>query len=209
MSRLPAFAQTFVAGSLSGAAATFSTYPLDLLRTRFAVQNKDQLYKSLYGAVREILAKEGVAGFYRGIVPSLVQIVPQMGLVFESHRFFRGLFDRLKSVAPAVHERTQGAHELVCGGLAGIVSKTAVMPFDVIRKRYQVQGPVRNAIVVEGVPRYQRGLVATALQIARHEGVLGLYKGLVPCLVKAAPSSAVTFFVMAECRRFFDNSNSH
>ncbi|KAH9272521.1 hypothetical protein BASA83_005330 [Batrachochytrium salamandrivorans] len=89
---IPHRAHTFVAGALSGFVATISTYPLDLLRTRFAVQQDYNIYKSLFGAVQQIFAKEGISGFYRGMFPSLVQIVPQMGLVFETHGFFKGLF---------------------------------------------------------------------------------------------------------------------
>ncbi|KAH6564391.1 hypothetical protein BASA61_004068 [Batrachochytrium salamandrivorans] len=204
---IPHRAHTFVAGALSGFVATISTYPLDLLRTRFAVQQDYNIYKSLFGAVQQIFAKEGISGFYRGMFPSLVQIVPQMGLVFETHGFFKGLFKDIEKHSPAIYSWTKGSHDIVCGALAGIVSKTVMMPFDVIRKRYQVQGPVRNSIVVSNVPRYHKGLFGTAMQIIRHEGVLALYKGIVPCLAKAAPSSAVTFFIVNECRQAFDHCN--
>ncbi|KAJ3215477.1 mitochondrial thiamine pyrophosphate transporter [Dinochytrium kinnereticum] len=70
----------------------------------------------------------------------------------------------------------KGTQDFIGGGLAGIVSKTVVMPFDVVRKRLQVQGPDRNSYVVAGIPRYKGNFVSCALQIIRHEGYLALYK---------------------------------
>jgi solute carrier family 25 thiamine pyrophosphate transporter 19 len=77
-----------------------------------------------------------------------------------------------------------------------------IMPLDVIRKRMQVQGPLRTELAVSKVPRYD-GIITATLQIIRHEGVLALYKGLWPSILKAAPSSAVTFFVLHECQKLF------
>jgi solute carrier family 25 thiamine pyrophosphate transporter 19 len=106
-----------------------------------------------------------------------------------------------------MYDWTHGSHELIAGALAGMLSKTAVMPFDVVRKRFQVQGPLRNEIIVSDVPRYTRGSLATFVQIIRHEGVLALYKGIGPSLLKAAPSSAVTFFIVNQCHLMFDGMN--
>ncbi|KAH6598043.1 hypothetical protein BASA50_003926 [Batrachochytrium salamandrivorans] len=173
---IPHRAHTFVAGALSGFVATISTYPLDLLRTRFAVQQDYNIYKSLFGAVQQIFAKEGISGFYRGIYN---------GFTFRCSFFL--IFT------------------------TGMVLTRSIFDFtimgEVYSKRYQVQGPVRNSIVVSNVPRYHKGLFGTAMQIIRHEGVLALYKGIVPCLAKAAPSSAVTFFIVNECRQAFDHCN--
>lgn len=80
------------------------------------------------------------------------------------------------------------------------------MPLDVIRKRLQVQGPIRQNIVIAGVPRYN-GVITAFWQIVRFEGVLALYKGLVPSVLKAAPSSAITFFVVQNMRSLFSSMN--
>jgi hypothetical protein len=37
------------------------------------------------------------------------------------------------------HGLPRDAEKLVCGGVAGLVSKTGTMPFDVVRKRLQVR----------------------------------------------------------------------
>lgn len=71
------------------------------------------------------------------------------------------------------------------------------MPLDVIRKRLQVQGPARVHYVIDDIPNYARksSILQIGRKIVMEEGVLSLYKGLLPSLVKVAPASAVTFMV--------------
>lgn len=76
---------------------------------------------------------EGIRGFYRGVLPSAIQIMPQMGLVFESHRFLKQRYSRIEDICPTLKPYIGGWKDLVCGGLAGMFSKACTMPFDVIR----------------------------------------------------------------------------
>jgi solute carrier family 25 phosphate transporter 23/24/25/41 len=48
-------------------------------------------YKSIFDAIRVIAAKEGIKGFYKGIVPNLLKVAPSMAsswLSFEMTRDF-------------------------------------------------------------------------------------------------------------------------
>lgn len=84
---------------------------------------------------------------------------------------------------------------LVSGGIASTLSKTIVFPFDLVRKRLQVQGPTRSQYVHRNIPAYV-GVVGTLRDTVKYEGFRGLYKGLTVSLVKAAPLSAVTMWTM-------------
>ena len=70
---------------MAGSTATVCTYPLDLLRTRYASQGVKRVYGSIASAFGQIVRTEGIRGLYRGLVPSLVQIAPYMGLMFGSY----------------------------------------------------------------------------------------------------------------------------
>ncbi|KAJ3236892.1 mitochondrial thiamine pyrophosphate transporter [Chytriomyces hyalinus] len=124
----PETPKAFVGGALSGCIATFATYPLDLLRTRFAMQGTSRLYTSIYGACREILQTEGFAGFYRGMWPSILQIAPYMGIMFAVQGKLSETFKRVESP-----HWNHAWDQFTSGGVAGMLSKTAVMPFDVVR----------------------------------------------------------------------------
>ncbi|UPK98186.1 hypothetical protein LCI18_009121 [Fusarium solani-melongenae] len=191
--RLPDAAESFIAGAASGAAATGITYPLDLLRTRFAAQGRHRIYRSLRSAVWDIKRDEGWRGFFRGIGPGLGQIVPFMGLFFVSYESLRISLEGL--------HLPWGSGDATAGMMASIIAKTAVFPLDLVRKRIQVQGPSRSRYVYENIPEYSttRGAIRSIL---RTEGFRGLYKGLPISLIKTAPASAITLWTYEQTMRF-------
>lgn len=180
---LPHAAESFIAGATAGAAATTATYPLDLLRTRFAAQGNDRVYTSLAAAIRSIFRDEGPRGFFRGLGPGVGQIIPYMGIFF-------ALYEGLRLPLAGLH-LPWGGGEATAGVMASVVAKTAVFPLDLVRKRIQVQGPTRAQYVHKNIPEYTGALRALGL-IFRTEGIRGMYRGLTVSLFKAAPGSAVT-----------------
>lgn len=181
--RLPQPAESFVAGASAGGLATAATYPLDLLRTRFAAQGRERIYSSLLLSVRDIARNEGFAGFFRGCSAAVAQIVPYMGLFFAT---YEGLRPMLAGVP-------FGSGDAAAGVVASVLAKTGVFPLDLVRKRLQVQGPTRALYVHRNIPEY-RGVWSSISLILRTQGVRGLYRGLTVSLVKAAPTSAVTMW---------------
>lgn len=156
-----ATANRFVAGAVSGAAACFVCYPLDLVRTRLTVANSfvpapegtAQRGSKIYRLVKDIILKEGVAGLYRGLPVSLFVTAPTLAISFSIYGFIKsklitigGIFvtpvksgeAQLLTQQPAVHLSPVGS--LCAGCLSGIASSSAIFPVDVVRKRMQVMG---------------------------------------------------------------------
>ncbi|KKY26484.1 putative mitochondrial deoxynucleotide carrier [Phaeomoniella chlamydospora] len=183
--RFPSTAESFISGAGAGAAATAVTYPLDLLRTRFAAQGKERVYTSLLHSIRDISRHEGFGGFFQGLPAAVGQIVPYMGLFFAAYETFR----------PPMHNLNLpfGSGDAVAGVMASTLAKTGVFPLDLVRKRLQVQGPTRSRYVHRNIPEY-RGVLRTIKVIFAKEGIRGLYRGLVVSLMKAAPTSAITMW---------------
>ena len=181
----------FIAGAAAGAAATTATYPLDLLRTRFAAQGSDKVYRSLVGSIQDIARNEGARGFFRGVGAGVSQVVPYMGLFFAAYESLRPVISPL--------DLPFGSGDATAGVVASVLAKTGVFPLDVIRKRLQVQGPTRTKFVpgkgYRAVADYSGLSVwGTGRVIVRREGWRGLYRGLAIGLVKSAPASAVTMW---------------
>ncbi|XP_019106268.2 mitochondrial thiamine diphosphate carrier 2 isoform X2 [Beta vulgaris subsp. vulgaris] len=82
----------------------------------------------------------------------------------------------------------------ICGLAAGTCAKAVCHPLDVIKKRFQIEGLQRDirygARVEQGA---YKNMYDALLRILQAEGWAGLYKGIVPSIVKAAPAGAVTF----------------
>ena len=193
---VPSRYRSFLAGASAGTCASLATYPLDLLRTRFAAQGTDKVWNSLvllikvYLSVRhsviDILRDEGLKGFYRGVVTSVLQIAPYMGLLF-------GTYEATRSTLLNAHVSSHTS-DFLAGGLAGVVGKSAIFPLDTIRKRLQVQGPTREKYIHKDIP-YTQGVIHCTKDILLREGIKGFYKGLMVALIKSGPSAAVTLSV--------------
>ncbi|KAH8593601.1 mitochondrial thiamine pyrophosphate carrier 1 [Bisporella sp. PMI_857] len=191
--RIPAAAESFIAGASAGAVATTATYPLDLLRTRFAAQGMEKIYPSLKSAIHEIAVNEGPRGFFQGLGAGIGQIIPYMGLFFATYETLR--------LPMATLQLPFGSGDATAGVMASVIAKTGVFPLDLIRKRLQVQGPTRGKYVHKNIPVY-KGVFKTMKHILRVEGTRGLYRGLTVSLFKAAPASAVTMWTYERVLRF-------
>jgi solute carrier family 25 thiamine pyrophosphate transporter 19 len=193
---LPQSAESFIAGAVGGGTATAATYPLDLLRTRFAAQGNDRVYTSLWRAISQIGREEGVRGFFRGLGPGLAQIIPYMG-------FFFAAYETLRPHLCGLELPFGSGGAALAGTMASVMAKTGTFPLDLVRKRIQVQGPTRGRYVHKNIPEYYGGTVGAVRMILRAEGFRGLYRGLTVSLLKAAPASAVTMWTYERALKLY------
>ena len=82
------------------------------------------------------------------------------------------------------------------------MSKTLVHPIDVVKKRFQVMSFDERAQFGFGRQASYTGTWHGLVTIVSQEGVRGLYKGLLPSLVKAVPSTLITFLFYDSMRAF-------
>lgn len=183
---LPNAVDSFISGALAGASGITITYPLDLLRTRFAAQGSDRIYNNLRGGIRDIAQDEGAKGFFRGLGAGVAQVVPYMGLFFSAYETLRPPLANLSLPF--------GSGDATTGALAGVFAKIGVFPLDVIKKRLQVQGPSLGRFAGGRIPVYTKSILGTGNAILVKEGWRGLYRGLGVGLVKSAPVSAITMW---------------
>jgi len=72
-------------GAASGLVAQTICFPLDTVRRR--MQLKGNNYTSITNAFATIFKKEGAAGFYKGIAPNALKIVPNNGIRFLAYSY--------------------------------------------------------------------------------------------------------------------------
>ncbi|CAH1761205.1 23808_t:CDS:2 [Entrophospora sp. SA101] len=198
--------QSFIAGGICGSTATFLTYPFDILRTRFAAQGETKLYNGIMDAIRQIHSQEGFKGFYKGLTASIMQIIPYMGLMFGSFELFKKTFEQFEEKNQYL-KMFSSTNDMIIGAMSGIISKTGVFPLDLIRKRMQLQippSPKQKYFFINYIPLYTNSIIVNIKTIIRNEGFCGLYRGLTPAIIKAAPVSAVTFFAYNKTREVLE-----
>ncbi|GAQ81348.1 mitochondrial substrate carrier protein [Klebsormidium nitens] len=204
-----------LAAGEAGVVCAICTNPIWVLKTRLQIQEKlrvaagQQLaqtsslipYRGTYDAFWSILREEGVQGFYRGLVPSLL-LVSHGALQFMAYEEMRKLAVKARSVnshRPPSGGSGSGDSELKAvdfasiGAASKLFATVVTYPTQVIRSRLQ-QRPGQMG------HKYRNGWHALR-ELLKNEGARGLYKGFVPNVLRVMPSSAITFVLYESLMR--------
>ncbi|OMO53684.1 Endoplasmic reticulum-adenine nucleotide transporter [Corchorus capsularis] len=190
---------SYISGALAGCAATVGSYPFDLLRTILASQGEPKVYPNMRSAFIDIVRTRGFTGLYSGLSPTLVEIIPYAGLQFGTYDTFKRwamAWNRSKSsnLSSTIDDSLSSFQLFICGLAAGTCAKLVCHPLDVVKKRFQIEGLQRHPKYGARVePQAYRNMFDALRRILQSEGWHGLYKGIVPSTIKAAPAGAVTF----------------
>ncbi|KAL8918813.1 MAG: hypothetical protein Q9208_007151 [Pyrenodesmia sp. 3 TL-2023] len=86
---------------LSGASKVFAgsaTYPYQVVRARLQMYEAGQTYNGARDAIAQIWKQEGVRGFYKGLAPNLVRVLPSTWVTFL-------VYEKTKTVLPGLFMR--------------------------------------------------------------------------------------------------------
>lgn len=186
-------------GSLAGMTAVLVTYPLDVMRARIAFQLKgEHIYFGVLGTVKTISQQEGKLALFRGIVPTLLGMVPYGGLsfyTFETTKTF--LLDNFPTVFGYTSPKNTGGWvltvpaKLLCGSIAGAVAQSIVYPLDVARRKIQL-----STMLCEPHKYTDKSLWEILKTVYDEHGVKnGLYRGITINYLRVVPMTAVSFAV--------------
>ena len=144
----------------------------------------------------DIIHTRGFQGLYSGLSPTLVEIIPYAGLQFGTYDTFKrwGMAWNHRYSNTAAEDNLSSFQLFLCGLAAGTCAKLVCHPLDVVKKRFQIEGLQRHPRYGARVEhRAYRNMLDAMQRILQLEGWAGLYKGIIPSTVKAAPAGAVTF----------------
>ena len=141
----------------------------------------------------QVVREEGVRGLYRGLFVSLSVSVPNLAIGFSVYgsmkeRCLQGNHWMFVN-RPTGKQSEASLNPLGCmasGAVSGILSSMVTFPADTVRRRMQVRGLVKLG---------GSGSFSESLKILRVEGPLGLYRGILPELLKVTPMVGITFMV--------------
>lgn len=142
----------------------------------------------------------GVRAAYRGITMGLVGMFPYSAIDMGTFELLKKTFARYKARYYGLHEEDAGPGNLatgIIGATSGAFGATVVYPVNVLRTRLQTQGTVMH-------PPTYTGILDVARKTVRNEGVRGLYKGLMPNLLKVAPALSITWVVYENSKKLLN-----
>jgi hypothetical protein len=208
-----------VCGAMAGSAAVLTTYPLDLVKTRLTIQKegvgKDgtvykKTYKGTWDCLTKVAREEGSSALFKGLSPTLLGVIPFEAVQFTFYNWIRVTRAEQKAAAakakglPEADGKLTTFDFLALGCVAGAVAQTAAYPFDLIRKRFMAQSNAPGMLKTSYTSTF-----GCFQQIIKEEGLLGLYKGTLPNLLKVCPYAAIMWATYEQTRRLFQWVNEN
>ena len=127
---------------------------------------------------------------YRGLSAQFYRDIPASASYFAIFEFcsFYG-----HKYLPSINSQLLN---FISGGLAGVLSWTLIMPFDVVKSR--VQADIKS--------KMYNGFMDCFVKSTREEGVLVLFRGYSAIATRAFLVNSVTLLVYVELLKLFDSN---
>jgi solute carrier family 25 (mitochondrial phosphate transporter), member 23/24/25/41 len=129
----------------------------------------------------------GVRAFYKGLNVGLVGIAPYAAIDLATFEYLKNTITDHNVRKYALHEEdalpSSGVTAAI-GAFSGAFGASVVYPLNLLRTRLQSQGTVLH-------PPTYNGFWDAARVTVRGEGWRGLYKGMLPNLVKVVPAVSI------------------
>ncbi|GAB7365483.1 hypothetical protein MBLNU230_g6556t1 [Neophaeotheca triangularis] len=178
-------AGNLMSGGAAGATSLLFVYSLDYARTRLGNDMKsakgggERQFNGLVDVYKKTLASDGIAGLYRGFMPSVTGIVVYRGLYF-------GMYDSIKPVVLTGSLEGSFLASFLLGWTVTTGAGIASYPLDTIRRRMMMTSGEavkykssidagRQIIAKEGVRSLFNGAGANILRGVAGAGVLSIY----------------------------------
>lgn len=179
------YSQFYLAGAFAGAVNTAITSPVEQIRILLQTQpsGEKKIYNGPVDAVRKIWAEQGLTkGLYRGFGVTLLRECQAYGVWFLTYEYLMN--ETIKRTGQG-RDSVPTWQLMLYGALAGEALWLASYPLDVIKSKVQSDSFKNSRYGGSGLEAFRKTW--------RDQRWTGLWRGLVPTLLRAMPASAGTF----------------
>lgn len=187
-----------VAAGLAGIVLSFVLSPFELVKCRLQLgnSNSNHQYSGPRQCLQHLLRTEGPRGLTRGMQATIAREAPGNAIFFTVYETLRRTFPGRTAPdnpSPNIWDVAKDSASAVgCGGLAGTIMWSCVLPLDVAKTRIQTAYP--GSVHDQGILRN--------LQIMYHQGGRRtMFAGLTPTLIRAFPANAAQWLAWELSRR--------
>lgn len=142
-------------------------------------------YRGPVHCARMIIKEEGLRGLWAGVTPTIMRNGTNQSAMFTAKNAFDVLLWKKNEGDGRVLLPWQS---MISGFLAGTAGPICTGPFDVVKTRLMAQGR-------EGGEVKYKGMIHAIRTIYAEEGLLALWKGLLPRLMRIPPGQAIMWGV--------------
>ena len=175
--------EKFIAGGIAGSIAQFTVYPLETLKTRLSV-SPPGTYTGFLNCAYSIFKHEGPLRFYKGAGASVLGIIPYAGVDLSVNAIFK---EYVSAYYASINKEPTVLSLLVGGMVSSSCAMVMTYPINLIRTRLQTSG-------LPGRKEYT-GALHVLQDTLRIDGVRGMYRGMVPNMLKVLPSTSISYAV--------------
>ncbi|XP_042513179.1 mitochondrial succinate-fumarate transporter 1 [Macadamia integrifolia] len=151
-------------------------------------------YKGPIHCARMIIREEGLFGLWAGAAPTVMRNGTNQAAMFTAKNAFDVVLWRKHEGDGKVIQPWQS---MVSGFMAGTVGPICTGPFDVVKTRLMAQSRSGNGV------KY-KGMFHAIRTIGAEEGLLALWKGLLPRLMRIPPGQAIMWAVADQMTGFYE-----
>ncbi|KAF0698062.1 Aste57867_11310 [Aphanomyces stellatus] len=179
--------RNMLAGATSGSIGAMMGSPFFLVKARLQAQsnaasiNAQYHYKGTFDAFRQIIAKDGVMGLYRGVNGAIPRVAVGSAAQLSTYASSKHIV-----LSTGLLEDGVWCH-LAASLVTGLAVTTAMNPFDVVSTRLYSQK------VVDGKGVLYSGVLDCFKKTFGVEGVRGLFKGWAAHYMRLGPHTILTF----------------
>lgn len=190
--------ETFVhalSGATGSSIALSAFFPFETARTRKQL-NEDEKFKTTFEMLKEILQKEGLSGWYQGLLPMISSLWCSNFIYFYAFNGLKNLFDS-GTGKPSV------VMDLSFAFIAGIINVLLTSPLWVANTRIKVGG-VKIKRLGESQTQYVEsysGIWDALHKITKTEGLHALWDGTGPSLLLST-NPAIQFAIYELLKRY-------
>jgi hypothetical protein len=186
-------ASEILASACAGMLGRIVAHPLDTVKSKLQAATDTKLRHPLIRTIANTYRAEGFRGFYKGLGACLVGGIPGVVVYLTSYEASRKYLGSL-----TMFDGSSFSVSFLSGMIAEASSCIIFVPVDVIKERLQVQQQL--GLEQQRLGYYYQGSWDAAKQIARHEGLRGIYKGYLATLAAYGPFSAFYFLFYEELK---------
>lgn len=176
------YPELFASGMLAGVFTTSIMVPGERIKCLLQVQMDSKgppKYKGPVDCVKQLYREGGIRSIYKGTAATLLRDLPASGMYFTVYEFLK---DKLTPAGTSKLDLSP-LQVLTAGGVAGMANWAVAIPPDVLKSRLQT--------APEG--KYPNGIRSVFKELMANEGILALYKGVTPVMLRAFPANAACF----------------
>ncbi|CEP64055.1 Mtm1p LALA0_S10e01222g [Lachancea lanzarotensis] len=195
-----------ICGAAARVLAATVVAPLELIRTRLqsiprsnSNSTAAMMIKDLIKESRLEFSKIGYKALFKGLEITLWRDVPFSAIYWGSYEFYRKRSVNYMNTVSSNNHWNHFIDSFIGGSISGTIAAILTHPFDVGKTRMQIRFSMNNL----NSSHPSKNMFRYLDEIRKNEGIVALYTGLLPRLIKVAPSCAIMISTYEVCKLLF------